>query len=38
MAAKINNEFLGLMSKMQSIKEVDGKKNETGKGVSKNVE
>ena len=38
MTAKINNEFLGLMSKMQSIKEVDGKENETGKGVSKNVE
>ena len=34
---KINYEFVGLKSKMQSIKNVDGKENKTGKGVNKNV-
>ena len=34
---KINDEFVGLKSKMESIKDVDGKENKTGKGVNKNV-
>ena len=33
----INVEFVGLKSKMQSIKNVKGKGNKRGKGVNKNV-
>ena len=33
---KISDEFVGLKLKIQSIKNVDGKENETGKGVNKN--
>ena len=34
---KINDEFVGLKSNMQSIKNVDGKENKAGEGVNKNV-
>ena len=34
---KINDEFVGLKSKTQSVKNVDGKENKTGKRVKKNV-
>ena len=34
---KINYEFVGLKSKMHSIKNVDGKENRTGKGIYRNV-
>ena len=32
--AKIIDEFVGLKSKMHSVKDVDGKENEIGKGVN----
>ena len=32
--AKINDEFVGLKSKMYSIKNIDGKETNTGKGVN----
>ena len=34
---KINVELVGLKSKMQTIKDVDGKETKTRKGVNKNV-
>ena len=34
---KVNDEFVGLKWKMQSIKNVDGKENKTGKRVNKSV-
>ena len=34
---KINYEFVGLKSRMQSIKDADGKETKTRKGVNKNV-
>ena len=34
---KIYDEFVGLKSRMQSIKDVDGKETKTRKGVNKNV-
>ena len=34
---KINYEFVGLKSKIHSIKNVDGKENRTGKGIYRNV-
>ena len=34
---KINDEFVGLKLKMRSMKNVDGKENQTRKGVNKNV-
>ena len=34
---KINDEFIGLKSKMHSMKNVDGKENKTGKGIDQNV-
>ena len=34
---KISDEFVGLKSKMYSIKDVYGKESKTGKGVNKNV-
>ena len=34
---KINDEFIGLETKMQSIKNDDGKENKAGKGIMKKV-
>ena len=34
---KINDEFVELKSKMQSIKDVDGEENKTEKKINKNV-
>ena len=34
---KINDEFVELKKKIYSIKDVDGKKNKTGKGINQNV-
>ena len=34
---KVNDEFVGLKSKMHSMKHVDGKENKTEKGINKNV-
>ena len=31
---KINDEIVGLKSKMYSMKDVDGKENKTGKGIN----
>ena len=34
---KINDEFVGLKSKMQSIQNINGNENKTGKGVNEYV-